>query len=88
MTLLETSGPYVTKEPFFFIQNHTEFFIQSKSCYRVIIYNFTESPYDIQIGDRIAQIIFEKISTVELEQTEKIASNSTRGDKGFGSTGV
>ena len=72
----------------FFIHNHTEFFIRSNSSYRVVIYNFTETPYNIQIGDRIAQILFEKISTVELEQTEKINSNSTRGDKGFGSTGV
>lgn len=42
-------------------------------------------PY--QVGERVAQIFFDKVVEVELSEVEEIAS-SDRGVGGFGSTGV
>jgi len=42
-------------------------------------------PY--QIGERVAQIYFDKVEEVELSEVEEIAS-SDRGEGGFGSTGL
>ena len=48
--------------------------------------NFIESvPYGV--GDRVAQIYFEKVVDVEFEEVEHLDS-SERGEGGFGSTGV
>lgn len=43
--------------------------------------------YNIKAGDRIAQLIIEKISTPTLVQVDWLA-DTTRGDGGFGSTGI
>lgn len=54
----------------------------------VLLHNLNESEsVHIKIGDRVAQIIFEKIYTPELIETEYI-SETERGANGFGSTGV
>jgi dUTP pyrophosphatase len=53
----------------------------------VILYNTDkETPFHIKIGDRIAQIIFEKYYNFDIEVSDEI-SETTRGDGGFGSTG-
>jgi dUTP pyrophosphatase len=53
----------------------------------VILYNTDkEIPFNIKMGDRIAQIVFEKYYTFQIQETE-ILEFSKRGTGGFGSTG-
>lgn len=56
---------------------------------RVILFNHTDTDYSVQVSDRIAQLIFERISTPDIEEVsyEKL-SQTERGAGGFGSTGV
>ena len=53
----------------------------------VILINLSDSDFEINTGDRIAQMIIAKHETIEWEAVDKLDS-SVRGDKGFGSTGV
>jgi len=57
---------------------------------KVLLFNHGDQLFEIKKGDRIAQMIFEKIYTptelVEVPYEE--LTNSSRGDGGFGSTGV
>ena len=53
----------------------------------VILINLSDSDFEINIGDRIAQMIIAKHETIEWETVDKL-DDSVRGDKGFGSTGV
>ena len=53
----------------------------------VILINLSNEPFLIQNGDRIAQLVIaqhEQAEWIEVKQLEA----TTRGDKGFGSTGV
>ncbi|HDU1311646.1 TPA: dUTP pyrophosphatase, partial [Staphylococcus pseudintermedius] len=43
--------------------------------------------YQINKGDRLAQLVIVPIITPELEQVEEFTSESARGEKGFGSSG-
>ena len=47
--------------------------------------NFIQFPYEI--GDRIAQIYFEKVESVTFVTVDQLV-NTERGDGGFGSTGI
>lgn len=56
----------------------------------VLLFNHSDVPFDVKRGDRIAQLIIERISTpnvVEVTSTGQL-SVTTRGSQGFGSTGV
>jgi len=53
----------------------------------VVLFNFGTSDFTIDKGDRIAQLILEKISMVEAVKVEEL-SDTARGSGGFGSTGV
>jgi dUTP pyrophosphatase len=53
----------------------------------VILFNHGESDFEVKRGDRIAQLILERISMAEVEETEELFETS-RGAGGFGSTGV
>ena len=53
----------------------------------VILINLSDSDFEINTGDRIAQMIIAKYETIEWEAVDKLDC-SVRGDKGFGSTGV
>ena len=53
----------------------------------VILINLSDSDFEINTGDRIAQMIIVKHETIEWEAVDKL-DGSVRGDKGFGSTGV
>jgi len=53
---------------------------------KVILINHSKYPYQVRPGDRIAQLILEKILLANAERTE-VLDKTTRGDKGFGSTG-
>lgn len=53
----------------------------------VIIANFGETSFEIEHGQRIAQIVFQKLPDVCLVEVESL-SESNRGDGGFGSSGL
>ncbi len=53
---------------------------------KVILFNFGDTPFEIKEGDRIAQLVFNKIVKVELEKAE-VLSPTKRGKGGFGHTG-
>lgn len=53
----------------------------------VILVNLSDSDFEINSGDRIAQMVIAKHDTISWKVVEKL-DDSLRGDKGFGSTGV
>ena len=53
----------------------------------VILFNFSDVPYHIKKGDRVAQLIIEKIGTMELSVVQQL-DDTVRNNGGFGSTGV
>lgn len=55
----------------------------------MILYNSDKtSPITIHRGDKIAQMVIQKLPEVELEFVEKVDEESDRGADGFGSTGT
>ncbi|UAS50879.1 dUTP pyrophosphatase [Staphylococcus pseudintermedius] len=44
--------------------------------------------YKIKKGDKLAQLVIVPIWTPELQQVEEFTSESARGEKGFGSSGI
>lgn len=54
---------------------------------QVVLFNHGSEPFVIGYGDRIAQLILEKISTPPVVEVETL-DNTVRGGDGFGSTGV
>ncbi|HWE52931.1 MAG TPA: dUTP diphosphatase [Bryobacteraceae bacterium] len=52
---------------------------------KVILHNLGREPFQIQPGERIAQIVIARYEAVEWEETE--LSVSARGEGGFGSSG-
>lgn len=62
---------------------------------RVILRNHGTEPFEVKVGDRIAQLILERIyipkSIEEVSYNDIVDSNlvtTTRGTDGFGSTGI
>jgi dUTP pyrophosphatase len=55
---------------------------------KVIIYNSSSNNYTIRKGDRIAQIIFERIFINEFTEVSDLDETESRGSNGFGSTGI
>ena len=53
---------------------------------KVIMYNITQYPVKIRKGDRVAQLICEKIEYPELEEVDEIHRVTERGSGCFGST--
>jgi dUTP pyrophosphatase len=53
---------------------------------QVIFYNHSQTDYEINVGDKVAQLILEKIETPEVYIVQSL-STTERGDRGFGSTG-
>jgi dUTP pyrophosphatase len=53
---------------------------------RVILFNFGRKRFEVNPGDRIAQLVFAPVSRVRLVKTGKLA-NTRRGAGGFGHTG-
>lgn len=60
-----------------------------RNTIRVILYNHGKLQFKVNAGDRIAQMIFEKIYTPDLIEvgTAQELADSSRGLGGFGSTG-
>ena len=53
----------------------------------MVLFNFSDTDFEVNMGDRIAQIIFEKIKTAEIKELKSL-EGTERGDDGFGSTGM
>ena len=55
----------------------------------VIFFNFSSNYYHIHKGDKIAQIVFQKIANhVKFQEVGNFGNNTSRGTKGFGSTNL
>lgn len=52
----------------------------------VLLFNFGEQDYEVNMGKRIAQLIIEKIGIPEVVETDEL-DETIRGAGGFGSTG-
>ncbi|KAK7116587.1 hypothetical protein V1264_002246 [Littorina saxatilis] len=52
----------------------------------VVLFNFAETEFEVKKGDRIAQLICERIYLPALEEAESL-DKTDRGAGGFGSTG-
>jgi dUTP pyrophosphatase len=56
--------------------------------YGVILFNHSETDFEVKIGDRIAQLILEKIEPdAAVEEVAELPATK-RGEGGFGSTGI
>ena len=53
---------------------------------KVILINLSNEPHNIQPGDRIAQIVIQKVEQIEWMEVSAIEVTA-RGDGGFGHTG-
>ena len=53
----------------------------------VVLFNFGDEDFEINVGDKIAKLIFEKIKTPAVVETDSLEETG-RGDRGFGSTGI
>lgn len=53
----------------------------------VILFNHSDVDFEVKVGDRIAQLIIQKIMTPEVFEVDDLDS-TVRGAGGFGSTGV
>ena len=54
---------------------------------KVLLFNHSDKDLEVKVGDRIAQLVLERIYTPEVQEVESL-EESVRGAGGFGSTGV
>jgi dUTP pyrophosphatase len=54
----------------------------------IIIFNFSNEDFKIVKGDRVAQLIIEKIYNLDVKECEHLNEKTERGNKGFGSSGT
>lgn len=55
--------------------------------YKILLLNISDQDYKIKKGDKIAQILIQKVETAEIEEVNEL-SDTIRGEGGFGSTGL
>lgn len=55
---------------------------------KVVMFNHDDKDFKINIGDRIAQLIFEKVATPFINVVSSFTQDTSRGSGGFGSSGV
>jgi dUTP pyrophosphatase len=53
----------------------------------VVLFNHGSEPFEVKKGDRVAQLILERICMADVVEVETL-SETSRGAGGFGSTGV
>ncbi len=53
----------------------------------IILFNFSGTPFRVRRGDRIAQLVFAKLSKARFESVSQL-TETARGAGGFGHTGV
>ncbi|RKP27878.1 dUTP diphosphatase [Syncephalis pseudoplumigaleata] len=54
---------------------------------QILLFNLGDEDFEISEGDRIAQMVLERIITPEVEEVDEL-DETERGEKGFGSTGI
>lgn len=54
---------------------------------KVLLTNDSDLDYEIQPGERIAQLMFQQVSQVDLHLVQEFTTETERGAGGFGSTG-
>lgn len=54
---------------------------------KVLLINLGSQPFVVQNGDRIAQMIFKSVVTIQWKLVDELPA-TTRGQGGFGSTGI
>ena len=54
----------------------------------ILVYNLSDNNVTINQGDRIAQLVLEKICFADVVEVEDNIGESKRGEGGFGSTGM
>lgn len=54
----------------------------------VILFNAGQEPFIVNSGDRIAQLVLEKVEKVTWDELEEITKETERGLGGYGHTGV
>jgi len=54
---------------------------------KVLLINFSDQPFEIKSGDRVAQMIVAKHEKVDWQPVE-VLNETTRGEGGYGHTGV
>jgi len=59
---------------------------QYRGIVGIILINHGKNDFQIKKGERIAQMVFNKIESVDFQELEEL-SDTKRGDGGFGSTG-
>ncbi|KDN52375.1 Deoxyuridine 5-triphosphate nucleotidohydrolase mitochondrial precursor [Tilletiaria anomala UBC 951] len=52
----------------------------------ILLFNFTDEDFTIKAGDRIAQLVLERICMADIQEVENL-DETARGAGGFGSTG-
>ena len=55
--------------------------------YKIILLNTSEEAFEIKKGQKIAQILIQKVEHPEIEEIQEL-SETSRGEGGFGSTGL
>ena len=53
----------------------------------VILFNHSDKDFEVKVGDRVAQLIIEKITDTQVVEVSEL-DDTNRGSGGFGSTGV
>jgi dUTP pyrophosphatase len=53
---------------------------------KVLLMNLSSEPVEVEVNERIAQLILKKIETPEVVEVEEL-TETLRGSGGFGSTG-
>ncbi|CAG8490167.1 3668_t:CDS:2 [Ambispora gerdemannii] len=53
---------------------------------KILLFNFGDQDFEVKTGDRIAQLIVERIYTPKIVRVDEL-DDTSRGSKGFGSTG-
>ena len=59
--------------------------LEVKNKIGVVLFNFGDDDFVVNMGDRIAQLIFEKIKTPKIKELEEL-DGTDRGASGYGST--
>ncbi len=54
---------------------------------KVLLFNHSEADFEVKEGDRVAQLVIERIYTPEVVEVQEL-EDSVRGAGGFGSTGT
>lgn len=53
----------------------------------IVVVNNGTAPFEVKTGDRVAQLLLERVSTPEVEEVQQL-DDTARGTSGFGSTGT